>query len=79
MHQLLYFKSKFSNHFAFTLECYLFLLIMVMFIYFGCRLWLHLSRYNCSRSLKRVEFFELDIVILVVVHYLFLNLRVLNE
>ena len=26
MHQLLCFKSKFPNHFAFTLGCYLFLL-----------------------------------------------------
>ena len=32
MHQLLRFKSKFSNHFAFTLGRYFFLLFLVHFI-----------------------------------------------
>src|ERR1700738_3562061 len=32
MHQLLRFKSKFPNHFVFTLGCYLFLLFLVHFI-----------------------------------------------
>ena len=38
MHQLLCFKSKFPNHFAFTLGCYLFLLFWVYFMSCGCEL-----------------------------------------
>jgi hypothetical protein len=37
MRQLLCFKSKFPNHFAFTLGCYLFLLFLVEFIGSICR------------------------------------------
>ena len=37
MRQLLCFKSKFSNHFAFTFGRYLFLLFLVKFIGFVCR------------------------------------------
>jgi len=43
MHQLLCFKNKFLNHFAFTLGCYLFLLLLVQIWdeYSGCLSFLH--------------------------------------
>ena len=49
MHRLLIFKSKFPNHFAFTLEY--FMLVLVQFIGFVCR-----QRLCINFSISRVNF-----------------------
>jgi hypothetical protein len=53
MRQLLCFKSKFPNHFVFTLGRYLFLLFLVQFNVDDNYSYIYLVNYSCS--LKCIE------------------------
>ena len=84
MHQLLCLKSKFPNHFVFTLGRYLFLLfgrlylMWMLTIVFYIYIYLYPVNYSCS--LKCIEKNSyLTIVILAVVNFLFQKFQVIND